>query len=212
MLQGMVLRSTFLKNWKVYLLLVLLMTVIGVAGYLLGYSASEKDAVTKVNAELQKYIEDNQKLTDKINELNSRQPQVVEKIVIEYRDKVDTIDENTDKAIADVKSGAIGLYGEAIRDAEASAATANLTSATVGAHAARSCRFSNEVSEALLKETGRADRVAVKLESLQKYVLSVHQYVDDYNDATKKFYRDNGWAINDALLISSDELKLIAKK
>ena len=212
MLQGMVLKHTFLKNWKLYLLLVVLMSVIAVAGYLLGYSASEKDTAAKTNEALQLYIKDNEVLKNTILELNSKQPQVVEKIVVQYIERVNEVDENTKKAIADVESGNIGLYGEAIRDAEASAATANLTAATVGAHAARSCRLSNEVSKALLEETGRADRVAIKLELLQKYVLSVHDYIDQYNETTKRFYKENGYAVDTEPMLDTSQMSAMSDR
>lgn len=186
-------------NAKMLLLLLALAVVIAIASYHVGYAKKGEDVALEQNEELQKYIADNAKLQLLIDDLNDRQPEVVTKIVTEYISSTQETDKNVQDTIDGVNDGTYGLYGEAIRDAEARAATAELAAGAVASHAARSCKLSNQLTETFIREAGRADRIVHKVTGLQAYIRGAHDYIYDYKAIVLKFYQDNGYISREVL-------------
>jgi hypothetical protein len=183
------------EGWKTIrqvVLFVLCVVFLVGGGYYLGKKAEQTAQAERKVVALEKYQNDTEQLRKQRDDLQVLYAEKKEKVVIEYVEVIKYVDKTEDELVDQLRSNNLRLSVR-LRDAEASAATANLSAAAVGTHAARRAELHEETATALIRLTSDADRVAATLGACQDYVWLQHNQVVDYNKMVEVFYKEHGY-------------------
>lgn len=161
-------------------------------GFLGGKFKTERDVANDVVTAQQDHAKQTDALRETIEELQQRKQQVVTKTEIIYMEKQNAVTEETNATLDAVTDGTLRLSVQ-IRDLEARAATAELASHTVQRFHTRRAELHEETSRDLIRLTGDANTVAVRLGECQTYLRQYEDYVLEYKGLVKQFYKDNGY-------------------
>ena len=171
----------------------LLILIVAIAGYQVGYTKHAEKTALEQNESLQKYVKESEALRNQIDELNARQPKEVIKLVEVYKENESKSEDEYKAVIERVTSDNFRLRVN-LRNAEARAATAGVTASAIGTYAAVRAELSEEDTRFLLSEARRADAVVNRFNFCVQRLEQTYDYIHEYRESIKKFYKDHGYA------------------
>lgn len=154
----------------------------------LGFNAAVDKQLQQDRKELAAAIAQRNALQSKLDALtkSDQNTAVVNKIV--YVENQDAIQKAVDTAVANVRSDTLRLR-VAIKQCQATSATAELSANTVGTYAAGTAELHQSTAESLIRLTGEADAVANQLNALQTECRRVENTVQQYQIALEKYLK-----------------------
>jgi uncharacterized membrane-anchored protein YhcB (DUF1043 family) len=183
------------EGWKTIrqvVLFVLCVVFLVGGGYYLGKKAEQTAQAERKVVALEKYQKDTETLREQRDELQKKYANKTETVRIEYREVIKYVDKTETELVDQLRNDKLRLSVR-LRDAEASAATANLAASAIGTHAERRAELHEETATALIRLTSDADRTAVTLGSCQRYIQLQYDQVNEYNSKNAEFYKENGY-------------------
>lgn len=154
----------------------------------MGFNAAVDKQLQQDRKELEVAIKERNSLQSKLDELqkSDQESTVINKIV--YVENKDAIQKAVDTAVADVRSDTLRLR-VAIKQCQATTATAELSANTIGTYAASTAELHQSTAESLIRLTGEADAVANQLNALQSECRRVENTVQQYQLELSKYLK-----------------------